>query len=58
VLLARFRLSTITATTTRNTQKKFTQPGIPDSPSARPVMSRFWITTRMISPKPSVTIAR
>ncbi len=48
--------------TTRNTQNQTANRldvcGMPESPSARPKTSRFCTTTRMISPKPRVTMAR
>ena len=48
--------------TTRNTQNQTAKrpevQGCPERPSARPNTSRFWTMTRMISPKPSVTMAR
>ena len=33
-------------------------PGMPESPIARPIESMFSMITRMISPKPRVTMAR
>jgi hypothetical protein len=58
VLVAMRRATTITTTAVPNTQKNVEYCGIPGRPRAAPMASMFKISTRMISPKPSVTMAR
>jgi hypothetical protein len=52
------RATRTTRKTQNHTANRLEVCGMPDSPSARPNVSRFWTTTRMISPNPRVTMAR
>jgi len=58
-VLPTMRRETSTTRKTQNhTAKRLEVWGMPDRPSARPKASRFCTMTRMISPNPSVTMAR